>query len=111
MEKGKTVNHWCTQNTPTCTQLHFYEYSSLHGLFEETDSVSSVLLAAAVQHLIRLHVIGIFPVVFWVFFPGGFSLFFSELVLQTSYIFIPWDDAVIWLICFQDTGEAWLCPH
>lgn len=77
MEKGKTVNHWCTQNTPTCTQLHFYEYSSLHGLFEETDSVSSVLLAAAVQHLIRLHVIGIFPVVFWVFFFLGVFPFFS----------------------------------
>lgn len=77
---------------------------------QETDDVSSVLLAAAVQHLIRLHAIGIFPGLPFCFFLF-FFLILSDSVLQTSYIIIPSADAVIWSTCFQDSGGAWLCPH
>lgn len=50
---------------------------------QETDDVSSVLLAAAVQHLIRLHIIGVFPGCLFFFLPflfGPLSLSISNLL-------------------------------
>lgn len=65
-EEDRAVNCWCKQAgaalPPVGTWLDFHKCSSLRALLEDRrQMIPPALPAAAVQRLIRLHVIGIFP--------------------------------------------------